>query len=217
MTYPANAILGAVLGSHAQGFATPESDTDYGCVFVTPFDDLALTGFREPRQSIQEHEPDIWGHELGKFCRLAMGCHPNPLELLFTPNHDLVTHAGQLLVDNRDAFLSFNRVVNAYQGYAQSQVSRALKDGSIKPRRHALRLLWQCRETIRTGTVPVTTPTNVRVMIMSAVQSDDHFLTMSSDLRQDITVAAAGKSPLPDYPDEERIETIIRAIRRASR
>lgn len=211
-TFPRGTILAAVLGSQAQGFAGPDSDTDYGSVFVG---DWSLGGFEDPTQSVQYHDPDIWGHELGKFCKLALACNPTILELLFVGSYEVKTFAGSILVDNAKSFLSVKRISDAYRGYATSQVSRALKDDTLKPRRHALRLLWQGREALRTGTLPVHVPQDIRELILTCTTDDTRFQGTVDRFRWEIEEQTL-HSPLPDYPDMNHIRDVVRAVRRTA-
>ena len=142
---PGTTILQAVLGSHGQGFATPESDRDFGQVYVRPGREILHWSYRRDDDSIQLHEPeDEWGHELGKFVKLALNCNLTILELLFVPQRwvTVETWEGRLLRENGTAFLSRQKFHDATRGYATQQLRRAESElRTDKARRHALRLI----------------------------------------------------------------------------
>ena len=142
---PVTTILQAVLGSHGQGFATPKSDRDFGQVYVRPGREILHWSYRRDDDSIQLHEPeDEWGHELGKFVKLALNCNLTILELLFVPQRwvTVETWEGRLLRENGTAFLSRQKFHDATRGYATQQLRRAGSElRTDKARRHALRLI----------------------------------------------------------------------------
>lgn len=155
-------VLEGIAGSQAYGLATPESDVDHLGVFVAPTREfLGVSGLTKTQET--DHcvgaEKDFTHHELGKFCRLALGGNPTVIELLFMEDYTIRTEIGDALLDLRGAFLS-ERVRNSYVGYAVQQKEKLIKGGDYghgfrkryeKHTRHCFRLLFQGRELLETG------------------------------------------------------------------
>lgn len=146
---PQHILLRGVVGSQAYGMATADSDTDYLGVFA--HSTFALTGLHPPKLTAEQHDPDSVLHEAGKFCKLALGCNPAILDLLWLEEYEHATPAGNALLDIRDAFLNARKVKDAYLGYATQQFKRITMRGdnsfsadtrkrTAKHARHLLRL-----------------------------------------------------------------------------
>lgn len=216
MTVP-GAILGGLLGSQAHGFATAESDHDYGMVFCAPIESLLSWDRTDKDDTIQLHDPvDCWGHELRKFVRLALGSNPTLLELLFLKDHTVMTEAGALLRDIRYEFLSASHVLNAYRGYAQQQLIRASSElRTEKGRRHALRLMAQGTELYTTGELTVRMSDEEIAEIRGIVAlPDDEFHTEYQYRLDNMTGLANTRSALSDQPDRDLIRVNYNAIRK---
>lgn len=109
-------------GSRAYGLAREGSDWDYKGVIVGP--PSWYFGFKAAPEQL-EYGPDHVLYELRKFVRLAAGCNPSIIEVLFTheDDHTTLTSAGRRLLEARRVFLS-KRVEKAFAGYAESQLGR---------------------------------------------------------------------------------------------
>jgi len=120
---PSSTIYLTVHGSHAYGTNTPESDLDVRGVCIAPKE--YHLGFKNVFEQAEQHEPDLTVFELRKFLRLAAECNPNVIEVLFTDDSDRlqVTPAGEILLANRDIFLS-RKAKHTFSGYAISQLRR---------------------------------------------------------------------------------------------
>lgn len=160
----ANLLLSGVVGSTAFGLNHPGSDKDYQGIFVAPtamF--LGLDG--KVQESYKFNDPDTTYHEVGKFCRLALGCNPTVTELLWLEFYNVRTQLGTELVNLRKNFLSASRVRGAYFGYANQQYSKLLKDEREERRaknaRHFLRLLYQGSGLHLTGELVVRLDSNI--------------------------------------------------------
>lgn len=155
---PTNVLLKGVVGSQAFGLAHEDSDYDFQGVFVAPTQDfLGLTS--KVQESYSYKNPDTTYHEVGKFCRLALGCNPTVLDLLWLNEYNVRTQLGTELVNLRNNFLSAKRVRDAYFGYAMSQFGKLGKDPRPEKRaknaRHFARLLNQGWQLYTTGTYSV--------------------------------------------------------------
>lgn len=132
-----NLILKVLVGSHLYGTSTPESDKDYIGIFV-PTKDYVL-GLKTCEQVELRTNPTSSGkrntkedvdtvlYSLPKFIKLAMGCNPNILEVLFVPKKNIVsiTPEGQKLLDNFTLFVS-KKVKHTFCGYAHAQKEKIL-------------------------------------------------------------------------------------------
>ncbi len=125
-----NLILKVVAGSKAYGLATTDSDTDKYGICIEPLDCLiGLNAFEQKENHVHallkkdEIHETIYG--LRKFVRLAMQCNPNIIEILFTPEKNIldINQYGKLLRSKRDLFLS-RQARNRFVGYAISQLER---------------------------------------------------------------------------------------------
>lgn len=158
-------LLSGIVGSTVYGLAGPDSDVDRLGVFAYPT--LDLLGLGELRQTLDTHEPDVAMHEAAKYVKLALACNPTVLELMWLPDYEVVNPLGADLIDIRRAFLSAQRVRNAYLGYATGQFQRlALRGGKsfdadiperrvAKHARHLMRLCYQGLELYGSGQLPI--------------------------------------------------------------
>lgn len=112
-------------GSQAYGTSTPTSDLDVRGVAIAPKE--YYLGMTNNFEQATSKDPDLVIFELRKFLKLASECNPNALEIIFTDEEDHfhVSKIGQMLLDNRDLFLS-KRVKFTFQGYATAQMKRIL-------------------------------------------------------------------------------------------
>lgn len=117
----ARTILEVVTGSQAYGTATKESDIDVRGICIA--DNSVYHGLHNFEQ-LELHTPDLTIFEIKKFCRLAMQCNPNILELLFIDKNIRKLHPiGEELRANRDMFVSL-KAKHTYTGYAVSQIKK---------------------------------------------------------------------------------------------
>lgn len=154
----ANLLLKGVVGSTAFGLNHAGSDKDYQGIFVVPTE--AFLGLQtKVQESYNYNNPDTTYHEVGKFCRLALGCNPTVLDLLWIEDYNVRTSLGTALINLRNNFLSAPRVKGAYFGYANDQYVKLLKDTRENKRaknaRHFLRLLQEGAHVYQHGELRV--------------------------------------------------------------
>ncbi len=211
-------ILQCLVGSHAYGLATEESDEDRLGVFVTPTKNLL--GIFQPKETVDRREPDICFHEIGKFIHLALKANPTILELLFLDDYEVLTTDGQRLIDNRNAFLS-QRISASYGGYALSQIRRLQRrdDGEFssdvkgrysKHARHCFRLLQQGCELLETGHLTVKVSNPEELMAIGELSPD----LLSERFEDEFQKHKAIKSILPEKPDYDTVNDLLLFIRR---
>lgn len=118
-----NCILRVVAGSHAYGTNIEGSDWDERAIFADDISRVALP-FQKIEQ-IQFLQDDKVYYELSKYMPLLLTQNPNVIELIWTAEDDILykNDSGQLLLDNREKFLSI-QVKDSYVGYALSQLKR---------------------------------------------------------------------------------------------
>ena len=159
-----NVLLSGIVGSHAYGLATQDSDVDRLGVFAAPTEEIL--GLHPPADSLVHVKPDITYHEARKYVGLALKCNPTVTELLWLEDYEVTSELGWELIGIRESFLSASYVRNAYLGYATQQFRRLENrgDGSFssdtrkrtaKHARHLARLLHQGAELWKDGTLRV--------------------------------------------------------------
>lgn len=226
---PGNIILEGVTGSVAYGLDTENSDVDIKGVYLLPTKEVLKIGFDIQHTTKDHVDPDWVYHEVGKFMKLVMSGNPTVTELLYLNNYTILTPIGQILVDNRDAFLSTKAIDKAYRGYAFYQAKKlnnrteqgldgydsALKNRFAKHTRHCFRLLMQARQLLETGTLNVkVTPEQREYLFAMGEKTADE--VVEEFMRQDRTFDDI-KSVLPDEPNKEKLNEILYEIRMATR
>lgn len=222
---PNSIILEGVTGSTAYGLATKDSDVDIKGVYLLPISEVLGIRF-DPQHTTKDHvDPDWVYHEVGKFMKLVAGGNPTVTELLYLEEYTVLTEVGQLLIDNREIFLSTRAVTAAYRGYAFGQAKKlsarqaegldgydsSLKNRFAKHTRHCFRLLLQCRQLLETGKLVVMVTPKEREWLFKMGQQTpetvvDAFIAEDSKMENIVSV-------LPDEPDWEAINKLLYGIR----
>jgi len=117
-----NIILLGLGGSHAYGTAVETSDIDIRGVARNTKTEILLG---EDFEQVDSGQTDTVIYSLNKMIKLLVACNPNVIEILgLKPEHYLKkTELGQLLIDNREMFLS-KVAIQSFGGYATSQLRR---------------------------------------------------------------------------------------------
>jgi hypothetical protein len=139
----------SLYGSHAYGFATPESDYDYRGIAIAPLDTY-ITGPRfeqivkpdtykhfpvglfeqDPRVDGNDptKSPDIQVMDIVKFVKLALQNNPSVIEILFTDEKQIIVcnPIMKRLLDVRHKFLS-RACKERFCNYAVSQLKKAIR------------------------------------------------------------------------------------------
>lgn len=214
MKVPGEVILEAVLGSHAYGLARPESDIDTQGIYVASA--LRLSGMKPPAETVTHTNPDFTFHELVKFCRLAQKCNPTVLEILWVTDYVRITDEGRMLVNNRSGFLSKDRILGAFGGYAMDQMKR-IHRGQCPPQRrekharHCFRLLEQGRQLLLTGDMTLKVDDPEKLFALGRLDNDamySEFEAADYELR-----VAYLASELPLRTDWFGVEVLVNNIR----
>jgi hypothetical protein len=121
-------ILKIKHGSHAYGLNTPMSDLDIKGVAIEPLE--YHLGFMHVFEQFEhmgskDGSDDVVIYSLKKFAKLAAGCNPNIIEILFGEESDIlfIDESGEELRANRDLFLS-RKARFTFAGYAYAQLKR---------------------------------------------------------------------------------------------
>jgi uncharacterized protein len=119
----AHTIYSTVHGSNCYGTNLPDSDLDIRAIAVPP--QRYMLGFAHKFEQQVLKSPDKVTFSVVKFFHMAADCNPNALELIFTDpkDHQVLHPVGQLLLDNRNLFLS-RRAFKTFSGYARGQLHR---------------------------------------------------------------------------------------------
>jgi uncharacterized protein len=218
--------LYGVVGSQAYGLATPESDIDRLGVFVAPlYEVLSLSGVNHETRVGKDMIGDWTDHEVGKFLRLCTQANPTVMELLWLDEYLIETSIGTKLIGLRKAVLS-QRAIQSYMGYVSQQASRLVSRGGtfdpdLKKRtqkhgRHCWRLLIQGAYLSQSGAVQVR---------LTEQQADDcrnmgeyaelEPLKFAAGVEERIKSIKDKPTVLPDKPDLERVNKVLREIRLA--
>ncbi len=149
-------------GSRMLGLQQSEdADYDYRGVYVAK--NSELLSFDKPKETIEggsykDDEMEYVFHEVEKFFRLAIKCNPSVIHLLFVPKFNIKNNIGDMIVKNREIFLSETEVRKSFGGYALGQMLYLKRNrGDSKRRekhvRHCFRLFDTGMELLRTGKI----------------------------------------------------------------
>lgn len=117
-------LFETVVGSHAYGTATPESDVDIKGIYVVP-ESEHLTLNPLPTQ-LSDAKGDTVYYSLTRFLELALGANPNIIELLFMPAEYVRRRsAGFDLLESRRSLFVTKQAYDSHVGYAQAQIRKA--------------------------------------------------------------------------------------------
>jgi len=117
-------IFLALMGSHAYGLNTPESDEDYKGVLIPPPD--FIYGFNKHFEQFETKVPnDTAIFNITKFFSLATSCNPTIIEMLFVDDAFVkrTSDYWERVKEVRDKFLS-TKAAFSFSGYAFSQLAR---------------------------------------------------------------------------------------------
>jgi hypothetical protein len=221
-----NILLSGIVGSTAYGLAGPDSDVDRLGMYAD--ETIDLVGLHTPEATKTRTKPDVTWHEVAKYCRLVLSCNPTASDLLWLPDdlYEVRTPLGDDLREIRSAFLSRDRVRNAYLGYATQQCRKligrtqrptddAMRRRIAKNARHLMRLSEQGLALYSTGvlTVRLADPERVRVFGERVASGD---VDAARLLMAGIEAQFASVRPaVPEHPDEAAVVAWLRRVRLA--
>jgi len=145
-------------GSHSYHLNVETSDVDYGGVWICPME--MLFGLRSNYvEQVADEKNDVVYYEFGRWIELLLKSNPTALESLYVPKDCIIgdVHpAIQLILDNRDAFLS-KECFNSFFGYAESQIKkcRGLNKRIVNPVTERKDVLDFCYTFYNQGSQPI--------------------------------------------------------------
>ncbi|MEV6713146.1 nucleotidyltransferase domain-containing protein [Lentzea sp. NPDC051208] len=200
-------ILEAVIGSHAYGLASAESDVDRRGVFVAPTE--AFWRLEKPSTSVEGPDPEQLSWEVEHFCKLGLKSNPTVLETLVSPLVEISTPMGEELRDLLPAFLS-RYAVRAFTRATEMQLSRAGRNLKPKQLMHVVRLRLVGLNLLRTGRYDITADRSL-LKIRNGEMPWDDAVAWAHRLGDEI---ARAEGPLPEDPDRARVEDWLVSVRR---
>lgn len=213
-------ILEVVVGSHAFGLAGPGSDTDRRGVYALPA--AAFWGLTKPAKHHEGPLPEQLRWEVERVCVLGLAANPNVLEVLHSPLVQTCTPVGAELRALAPAFLS-RRVADTYLGYAAAQFAKAergiARSGTPTWRHvvHLIRLLTAGGHLVRTGELVLDVGADRdRLLAVKAGRLPWAEVAAWRDRLVAELVRDLDASPLPDHPDEARVDQWLISVRRRS-
>lgn len=228
-----------LIGSHAYGTATAESDYDYFGIVTPPARYLlGLHTFESWAPGKDDANRDTKVYSIAKFVKLAVAGNPNVIEMLFLPEECyLYTSMAFLdLLRRRDKFLS-KQVFKRFSGYALGQfqkMEQGKKQGYMGHKRQELveqlgydpkdasrlvHLLFMAQDIALKGEVNPRLGAGAHQIVMEIKQglwSLDDIKRYAQDLGDANEALFQRACPLPDEPDRDAIENILISIHRTA-
>jgi uncharacterized protein len=213
-------ILSVIVGSRAFGLADAGSDTDRRGVYVAP-----TAGFwrmSKPPTHVDGPLPEQFSWEVERFCGLALAANPNLLEVLHSPLVERCTPLGEELRALAPAFLS-RRAHRTFARYSHAQLAKAeaRREREGEPRWkhvvHLLRLLISGTALVETGRLHIDVgPHRERLLAVRRGEVPWPEIRAWRDRLAAQLEAAAERGPLPEHPDEVRVDDWLVSVRRRS-
>jgi len=211
-------ILKVLVGSHAHGLASKESDRDYRRVYVIPTEDMFQLGFKYPGMQWTKEDGDETAWEVGQFLLLATQGHPLVLETLLAPVITADTW-GEQLRELLPALWSPQKAFEAFTNYANNQRTKLLEKKDGRPAKYAaayIRILFNLCELLASGSFHIRvadTPAGER---LGRIKDGQYQLGEVMDWGEELTQQAQQlTSKCRDESDLPRINAFLTAIRRA--
>jgi predicted nucleotidyltransferase len=211
-------ILKVLVGSHAHGLASEESDRDYRRVYVIPTEEMFQLGFKYPATQWTKGDRDETAWEIGQFLLLATQGHPLVLETLLAP---VITADawGEQLRGLLPALWSPQKAFEAFTNYANNQRTKLLEKKDGRPAKYAaayIRVLYNLCELLASGSFHVLvadTPAGER---LARIKDGQYRLGEVMDWGEELTQQAQQLTAARrDESDLQRINAFLVAIRRA--
>lgn len=224
-----------MMGSHAYGVATLESDIDLVgfCIprlgIIFPHVDGVVQGFGnqgERFDQYQQHhleEYDVTIYNIVKYFQLLMQNNPNIIDSIFTPQHciKVCTPIGQMVRENRKIFLH-RGAWHGFKGYAYSQITNMKNKNPVGKRKedvekygmdvkyayHMVRLLDEIEQILSTGDLELgRNKEQLKAIREGLVPVEDIYRHF--DEKKDFLEKLYEESTLPWGPDEDKIKQLL--------
>ncbi|GJL68859.1 MAG: hypothetical protein NPIRA06_14940 [Nitrospirales bacterium] len=211
-------ILKVLVGSHAHGLASHESDRDYRRVYVIPTEEMFQLGFKYPASQWTKGDGDETAWEVGQFLLLGIQGHPLILETLVAPviTADAWGEQLRLLLP---ALWSPHKAFEAFTNYANNQRTKLLDKKDGRPAKYAatyIRVLYNLCELLESGSFHIRiadTPVGER---LSRIKNGQYRLGEVMDWGEELTAQARRLIAVCRHESNlPRINHILATIRRA--
>jgi hypothetical protein len=209
----ADVILEVIHGSRAYGTHHPDSDVDYKGV-VLPTTPAIYFGFGhfEQKDKWADGVDRVW-YDLRKFCRLALMCNPNIIEVLWVPPEciKVCTDIGHELIEMRQSFLS-KRIFRSFAGYAYDQGKKLAakvergEQPNWKHAMHLVRLSRMANEIASNGSIIVRRPDAEELKEIRAGRWSYDKIMAHVEFLKESTHVLESSSPLPVHPNDRGVE-----------
>jgi len=229
-------VLEGYRGSISHGTYVPTGDSaiddkDIIGVAIPPIEYyFGLKKFEQKELKINEW--DILIYDIRKYFKLLVNSNPNVLCLLWLEKcyYTKITPIGQLLLDNRDLFISIN-CYNSFCGYARGQMKKMVRIGEysyrqgylgakrkrlvdkfgfdVKHGSHLLRLLRMGIELLKTGKINVLRPDNNYLIDIKQGKYSLEHINKEADRLFPLMEEAFVHSNLPIALDFEKINNLL--------
>lgn len=239
-----------IMGSVAYGVSEDDSDFDIYAVCIPPknviFPHLNgyIMGFgRRPDcfENWQQHhvrDPDALGgrgrdydfvvYSIVKYFDLCMGCNPNMIDSLFTPQRCVLhcTKVGNIIRENRKIFLS-KKAWHTFKGYAYQQLhkmaTKTPEKGSkryesiqkhkfdVKYAYHLVRLLLEVEQILSEGDLEIDRKSNRELLkaIRRGEVSEKRVRQITSNKETYLEGLYQSSDAIPNRPDEMLIKSVL--------
>ncbi|WP_263375226.1 nucleotidyltransferase domain-containing protein [Granulicella aggregans] len=171
---------------------------------------------------------DLTLYSLSKWAAMAAKGNATALHFLFADATAASAPVWSLIQDQKELFLSKRSAVQ-FLGFAENQLKRITGEKGkgakgtrpeyegafgydTKAAMHTLRLLFECTELMREGTITLPRPEReLLIDLRGGSWTLDRFLAEAEQARGDAEVAAA-TSALPDWIDEGKISALVARV-----
>ncbi|MFZ1746502.1 MAG: nucleotidyltransferase domain-containing protein [Nitrospirales bacterium] len=211
-------ILKVLVGSHAHGLASDESDRDYRRVYVIPTEEMFQLGFKYPASQWTKGDGDETAWEIGQFLLLGTQGHPLILETLVAPviTADAWGEQLRLLLP---LLWSPQKAFEAFTNYANNQRTKLLNKKDGRPAKYAaayIRVLYNLCELLESGSFHIQIADTSAGERLSRIKNGQYRLGDVMDWGEELTAQAEQLIAVcGNERDLRRINEFLVAIRRA--
>jgi predicted nucleotidyltransferase len=226
-------ILKTLVGSHAHGLATAESDYDYRGVYVIPTKEILSLNFTYKGSHWLEGEQDQTAYEIGHFLQLATRCNPSILEVMVAPmKESLITDFedpdssnyifkrdwGKELRELLPYCWSPKQAFDAFTGYSRNQQKKMLDNHLGRWHKYGtayLRVLWNLCDLLETGTFSLEVKDPIFKIELQAIRNKEYTVGQIIDSAKKLRQKAERLLPLSKQkPDLSKVNDFLLEVRK---
>jgi predicted nucleotidyltransferase len=231
-------ILKTLVGSHAHGLATPESDYDYRGVYVIPTKEILSLNFTYKGSHWLEGEQDQTAYEIGHFLQLATRCNPSILEVMVAPVIPITEESAYYTkfenINSEFIKLSVSwgnelrallpycwspkQAFDAFTGYSHNQQKKMLDNHLGRWQKYGtayLRVLWNLCNLLETGTFSLEVKDPVFKRYLQLIRNKEYTVGQIIDLAKELRKKAELLLPLSNQKsDLSKVNNFLLKIRK---